>query len=78
MLFNGVPDLRLRKRQVRHVLKARSGIQSVHVNFCKSTRNHLALQIQSRPTPDATSFQAEFSTSCSVETSTHIKITTYQ
>jgi len=72
MLFNVLPNLRLRKHQVKHVLKAHSGIQPLHfLPINPKTQSHLALQIQT--TTHATSPQVGFSTSCSMKASTHIK-----
>jgi len=79
MIFYSVPDLRLRKRQVKHVgvIKARSGMQPIHFPPIKPK---IILHCKSRPTPHATSPQKEFSTSCSIKTSrpTGGKIITYQ
>jgi len=64
MILYIVPNLRLRKRQVNHVLKVHSGIQPIHfLAINPKAWNHLALQ--NRTTPHATSPQGEFSTSCS-------------
>jgi len=65
--FYGVFDLRLRKHQVKHVLKARSGIQPMRFLPIKPK---ITLYCKSRPTPYATSLRREFSTSYRVKAST--------
>jgi len=78
MIFSGIPDLRLRKRQVKHVLKARSGIAYSSFTSRSTNQSKITLHCKSRPTPHAPSSQGEFSASCSSKVSTHIKITIHQ
>jgi len=70
-LFCGIPDLKLRKRQVKRVFKACSLTQPTL--YSDQTQNHLDLQIQANSTYN---IPAEFST-CS-NASTRSKITTHQ
>jgi len=77
VIFYCIPYLRLRKRQAKHVLKARSWLRPIHFPPIK---HKITLHCKSRPTPQATSPQKSFSTSYSIRASTvhAVKINTYQ
>jgi len=76
MKFYDVPDLKLRRHQVKHVLKAHSEIQPIHV----LTINPKSPCIANPTTSHATLHRGDFSTFCSFKASSlqTLKITTYQ